>query len=99
MNSKVNKLKHVFNMNFPITDYLMLSLNNTFYQSLGICKFSWFADFSIKYTHKKMEFVIDANNILSKSRYNRESISSIQKNYYYYMLRPCDITCKVSFSF
>ena len=99
MNSKVNKLKHVFNMNFPITDYLMLSLNNTFYQSLGICKFSWFADFSIKYTHKKMEFVIDANNILNKSRYNRESISSIQKNYYYYMLRPCDITCKVSFSF
>ena len=99
IDSQVNKLKHVFNMNFPITDYLMLSLNNTFYHSLGICRFSWFADFSINYTHKRMEFAIDANNILSKSRYNRESISSIQKNYYYYMLRPCDVTCKVSYSF
>lgn len=97
--SKVNRLKSRFNMNFPVGENFMFSLNNTVYQSLGINDSFWFIDFSARYTYKSMEFRVEANNLLNNSEYKRETVSSIQKNNYLYTLRPCDLICKVLFSF
>ena len=99
IDSKVNRLKHQCNMTFPVTENFMFSLNNTIYQSLGIDDCFWFTDFLVKYTCKKMEFSVEVNNLLNNSEYKRESVSSIQNNYFTYMLRPCDIICKVAFPF
>ena len=97
--SKVDHLKHQLDMYFPITNKWMLSLENTVYQSLDTNKNTWFSDISASYTHKKMEIRLDINNIFGKSSYEREFISSIERNYYCYTLRPREVLAKVSFTF
>lgn len=97
--SKVDQLKHRLNINFPITNRFMLSMKNTVCQLLDVNENSWFADFSASYSHKKMEFRLAINNILGKSTYERESVSSIERNYYRYTLRPREVLVNVSFTF
>ena len=97
--SKVDQLKHRLDINFPITNRFMLSMKNTVCQLLDVNENSWFADFSASYSHKKMEFRLSINNILGKSTYERESVSSIERNYYRYTLRPREVLVNVSFTF
>lgn len=97
--SKVNRLKHQLDMFFPITNKWMLSIKNTVCQSLDTDEDTWFSDFSASYRHKKMEFRLDMNNIFGKSTYEREFISSIERNYYRYTLRPREVLAKLSFTF
>ena len=77
----------------------MFSLKNNIYQSLNTGENSWFADFVASYTHKRMEFQLNVNNMLGKSTYEREFVSSIERNYYRYTLRPREVLAKVSFTF
>lgn len=97
--SKNDRLKHKLDMTFPITSRWMLSFKNTVCQNLDTDENSWFSDCSISYAIKKMEFRLDINNILGKSTYEREFISSIEHNYYRYTLRPREVLAKVSFTF
>lgn len=97
--SKTDRLKHKLDMTFPITNRWMLSFKNTLYQNLNTDESSWFADCSVSYSFKKMEFRLDINNILGKSTYEREFISSIERNYYRYTLRPREVVAKVSFTY
>lgn len=97
--SKVDQLKHRLDINFPITNRFMLSMKNTVCQLLDVNENSWFADFSASYSHKKMEFRLAINNILGKSTYEREYVSSIERNYYRYTLRPREVLVNVSFTF
>ena len=97
--SNVDRLKHQLDMFFPIAGKWMLSFKNTFCQSLDTNVHTWFSDFSASYTHKKMEVRLDVNNIFGKSTYEREFISSIERNYYRYTLRPREVLAKVSFTF
>lgn len=97
--SKINQLKHNANLIFPITRSLQFGINNAIYQSLETKENSWFTDFTASYTYKQMEFQLSVNNILGKSTYEREFISSIERNYYRYMLRPREVLAKVSFAF
>ncbi|MBQ3243232.1 MAG: hypothetical protein IJB01_01345, partial [Bacteroidaceae bacterium] len=97
--SKINQLKHNANLIFPITRSLQFGINNAIYQSLETKENSWFTDFTASYTYKQMEFQLSVNNILGKSTYEREFISSIERNYYRYTLRPREVLAKVSFAF
>lgn len=97
--SKINQLRHNANLIFPITRSLQFGINNAIYQSLETKENSWFTDFTASYTYKQMEFQLSVNNILGKSTYEREFISSIERNYYRYMLRPREVLAKVSFAF
>lgn len=97
--SRVNQLKHSFDINFPFTEKLMFSVSNTCHQSLEYEEHSWFSDFSVQYTYKKLEFQLKANNVLGKSVYEREFVSSIERNYYRFALRPREILTRVSFTF
>ena len=99
IDSRINQLKHNINLTFPITHNLQFGLNNSIYQSLETDVNSWFADFNASYTFKRMELQLIVNNILGKSTYEREFISSIERNYYRYTLRPREVLAKVSFSF
>lgn len=98
-NSKNDRLKHQLDLTFPITDKWMFSFRNTVCQNLDTDEDSWFADFSTSYSFKEMELRLDVNNILGKSTYEREFISSIERNYYCYTLRPREVLAKVSFTF
>ena len=97
--SKVDRLKHQLDIIFPITSKWMFSLKNNIYQSLNTDDNSWFTDFVASYTHKRMEFQLNVNNMLGKSTYEREFVSSIERNYYRYTLRPREVLAKVSFTF
>ena len=97
--SRINQLKHNANLIFPITRSLQFGINNAIYQSLETKENSWFIDFTASYTYKRIEFQLNINNILGKSTYEREFISSIQRNYYRYTLRPREVLAKVSFAF
>ena len=97
--SRINQLKHNANLIFPITRSLQFGINNAIYQSLETKENSWFTDFNASYTYKRMEFQLSVNNILGKSTYEREFISSIERNYYKYTLRPREVLAKVSFAF
>ena len=97
--SKINQLKHNANLIFPITRSLQFGINNAIYQSLETKENSWFTDFTASYTYKQIEFQLSVNNILGKSTYEREFISSIERNYYRYTLRPREVLAKVSFAF
>lgn len=97
--SRINQLKHNANLIFPITRSLQFGINNAIYQSLETKENSWLTDFTASYTYKQMEFQMSVNNILGKSTYEREFISSIQRNYYRYTLRPREVLVKVSFAF
>ena len=99
VDSRINHLRHYLGLTFPITQNLLIGVDNTIYQSLETEENSWFADFTASYTHKRMEFQLNVNNLLGKSIYQRESISSIEKNYYRYTLRPREVLAKVSFTF
>lgn len=99
VDSRINHLRHYLGLTFPITQNLLIGVDNTIYQSLETEENSWFADFTASYTHKRMEFRLNVNNLLGKSIYQRESISSIEKNYYRYTLRPREVLAKVSFTF
>lgn len=96
--SKINQLKHHLNLTFPITQNLQLGINNSVYQSLETDGNSWFTDFNASYIYKRAEFQLIVNNILGKSEYEREFISSIERNYYRYKLRPREVLAKVSFT-
>lgn len=97
--SRINQLKHSLDFAFPITQHLRLELDNTVHQSLETEECSWFTDFAASYTYKRMEFQLSLNNLLGKSVYEREFISSIERNYYCYTLRPREAVAKVSFTF
>ena len=97
--SKVDRLKHQLDIIFPVTSKWMFSLKNNIYQSLNTDDNSWFTDFAASYTYKRMEFQLNVNNMLGKSTYEREFVSSIETNYYRYMLRPREVLAKVSFTF
>lgn len=97
--SRINQLKHNANLIFPITRSLQFGINNAIYQSLETKENSWFTDFTASYTYKRMEFQLIVNNILGKSTYEREFISSIERNYYRYTLRPREALVKFSFAF
>jgi hypothetical protein len=97
--SRINQLKHNANLTFPITRNFQFGINNTIYQSLETKENTWFTDFMASYTYKRMEFQLNVNNILGKSTYEREFISSIERNYYRYTLRPREVLVKVSFAF
>ena len=97
--SRINQLKHNANLTFPITRSFQFGINNAIYQSLKTKENSWFTDFTASYTYKRVEFQLSVNNILGKSTYEREFISSIERNYYRYMLRPREVLAKVSFAF
>ena len=97
--SRINQLKHNANLIFPITRSLQFGINNAIYQSLETKENSWFTDFTASYTYKRVEFQLNVNNILGKSTYEREFISSIERNYYRYTLRPREVLAKVSFAF
>ncbi len=60
---------------------------------------SWVADFLASYTHKRMEFQFRVNNLLGRSLYERDFVSSIEQTYCRYTLRPRDFLAKVSFTF
>lgn len=97
--SRVNQLKHSIDFNFPVTERLMFSVSNACHQSLETEEHSWFTDFSARYTYKKLEFLLKANNILGKSVYEREFVSSIERNYYRFTLRPREFLAGVSLTF
>ena len=97
--SRINQLKHNANLIFPITRSLQFGINNAIYQSLETKENSWFTDFTASYTYKRVEFQLNVNNILGKSTYEREFISSFERNYYRYTLRPREVLVKVSFAF
>lgn len=99
VDSRINQLKHNLNLTFPVTKNLQFGLNNSIYQSLETDEHSWFVDFNVSYMCKRMEFQLLVNNILSKDTYEREFISSIERNYYRYTLRSREVLAKVSFSF
>ena len=99
LDSRINRLKHNLNLTFPITRNFRFGIDNAVYQSLETDENSWFADFMASYTYKRMEFQLNVNNILGKSAYEREFISSIERNYYRYTLRPREVLAKVSFTF
>lgn len=97
--SKTDRLRHKLDMTFPITSRWMLSFKNSLYQNLDTDENFWFADCSVSYFFKKMELRLDINNILGKTTYEREFISSIERNYYCYTLRPREVLAKLSFRF
>ena len=99
VDSRINQLKHNANLIFPITRSFQFGINNAIYQSLESKENSWFTDFMASYTYKRMEFQLNVNNIFGKSTYEREFISSIERNYYRYTLRPREVLAKVSFAF
>ncbi len=99
IDSKTNHLKHLLKLTFPVTDNLYFGVSNAFHQSIETAESSWFADFFASYTHKRMELQLNINNLLGKSAYEREFVSSIESNYYRYTLRPREIVGKVSFTF
>lgn len=43
--------------------------------------------------------MMSVNNILVKDTYEQEFISSIERNYYRYTLRPREVLAKVTFTF
>lgn len=96
--SRVNQLKHSIDFNFPVTEKLMFSVSNACHQSLETEEHSWFSDLSARYTYKKLEFQLKANNILGKSVYEREFVSSIERNYNRFTLRPREFLVGVSFA-
>ena len=97
--SRVNQLKHSIDLNFPVTEKLMFSVSNACHQSLETNENSWFTDFAASYTYRRLEFQMKANNILGKSVYEREFVSSIERNYYRFTLRPREFLAGVSFTF
>lgn len=99
VDSKINQLRHNLNLTFPVTQDFRFGINNALYQSLETKDNSWFTDFNASYTFRRMEFQLVVNNILGKASYEREFISSIERNYYRYNLRPREVLIKVSFTF
>ena len=99
VDSRINKFKHYLSLTFPITQNLQFGVDNTICQSLETGENSWFADLTASYTHKRMEFLLNVNNLLGKSVYQCEFISSIERDYYRYTIRPCEVLAKVSFTF
>ncbi len=97
--SKVNQWRHQADLSFPITDNLLLGINNAFHQSVETNENSWFSDFYANYIYKRVEFQLRVNNIMGKSSYEREFVTSIERNYYRYTLRPREFILGVSFNF
>ena len=98
-NSRVNQWRHQADLSFPITDDLLLGINSAFHQSVETHEDSWFSDFYANYTYKRVEFQLKVNNIMGKSTYEREFVSSIERNYYRYTLRPREFIIGLSFNF
>lgn len=97
--SKANQWRHHADVSFPITDNFLLGMNNAFHQSVETHEDSWFSDFYANYTYKRVEFQLRVNNIMGKSTYEREFVSSIERNYYRYTLRPREFIVGLSFNF
>ena len=97
--SKVNQWRHQADLSFPITDNFLLGINNAFHQSVETNEDSWFSDFYANYTYKRVEFQLKVNNIMGKSIYQREFVSSIERNFYRYTLRPREFIIGLSFNF
>ena len=97
--SKANQWRHHADVSFPITDNFLLGMTNAFHQSVETHEDSWFSDFYANYTYKRVEFQLKVNNIMGKSTYEREYVSSIERNYYRYTLRPRELIVGISFNF
>ena len=98
-NNHVNQLRHTLKLVFPISSCLMFNFDNALYQSIETKEDSWFMDFSSQYSYKRVNFELRINNIIGRSRYEQEFVTSIEHTSCLFKIRPREIIAKVSFAF
>ncbi|GHV56918.1 TonB-dependent receptor [Bacteroidia bacterium] len=87
-----------FNL-FPLKD-LTINLKYEYFYNNAITAGSRamsFGDIGAKYKWKKLEFLLDYNNLFNAKQYISASYSDISSYYYAYDLRPAEIVLRVRF--
>ncbi|MDH6342326.1 hypothetical protein M2480_001644 [Parabacteroides sp. PFB2-12] len=72
-----------------------------FYNSIIISgdRSMWFSDAGVKYTWKRIDFMLDYTNLLNTKRYITDSYHETFRSHTSYQLRPAEVMLRVRFSF
>lgn len=96
--SHTSQFRHRINFTFPLTEHLLVSVEQSFHHAPETDTGSRFTDFRASYTYKRVEFQLKANNLFGKSVYEREFLSAIERSFYTYTLRPREWMASVTIS-
>lgn len=86
---------------FFITRQLSLRVSGEHYYNSAISKGErnmFFADASLNYTAKRVEYMLEARNLIGTKKYNSASYGDMMSYVYSYGLRPRSIMLKIRFS-
>lgn len=95
--SRINQFKHTLKMVFPISSCWNFSIDNSLSHS-DQTKESWFTDISSQYSYKRINFELLVHNLMGSSFYEQELVTSIERTYNIFTIRPRELLIKVSFT-
>ena len=99
--NNIRTLRQSAVLNFVFAKRLVLKLKGDHYYNNSITsgdKNMFFADASISYKTRKIEYILEGNNLLYTKAYNSRSYKDITEYAYAYDLRPLSVMFTVRFS-
>lgn len=98
--TSINALHQVLMIDYSIMRSLVLNLSSEHYFNSAIVKGSrniFFLDASLTFRTKKIEYMLEARNLLNTQVYSNNYTSGATDFEYHYLLRPTSIMLKVKF--
>lgn len=99
--SAINLLKQSANVDFIIAERVICRVGAEHFLNSAISgksRNTIFIDASIRVKHKRMEYAIEAHNILNNTSFANASNSNSMSHIYSYSLRPASVVFRVKFS-
>ncbi|SEA01391.1 CarboxypepD_reg-like domain-containing protein [Porphyromonadaceae bacterium KH3R12] len=90
-----------FNLNIFPTGRMVISFRCDYFRNSSVQdgnRVMWFGDIGLKYKLKKIEFLLDWNNVFNVSHYFASSFNEMGRYYYSYKLRPMELLLKLRFN-
>lgn len=98
--TSINALHQILTIDYSILTSLILNLTGEHYFNSAIVSGSrniFFLDASLTFKTRKLEYMLEARNLLNTRMYNNNYTSSATDFEYHYLLRPTLIMLKVKF--
>lgn len=90
-----------FNLNIFPTGRMVISFRCDYFRNSSVQdgnRVMWFGDIGLKYKLKKIEFLLDGNNVFNVSHYFASSFNEMGRYYYSYKLRPMELLLRLRFN-
>lgn len=97
--TSVNLFRYAVKAVCPLSEHWLLQVDNYLHRTVEADTHTWFTDFLVRYTGKRIEAELSARNLLGHEEYTQEFVNSMERSVHLFEMRPREVIAKLSFSF